>query len=650
MALEPLLEDNVVFDVRFDSDLGCTIRPLVLVDDAAHAQVHGSRMGASVFIPLWTRRTCRPLDGEVLGLAAGNRERAQRLVEMASRRAGGPDASAEAAAELLRKALACHPAEAGYRILREWSRRLGRETASEFQRARELVEAQALCRRLRHGEARPRIAAHLAAEPDPVPDALVMAALCELAGGWDLAQQVEELEEAAKNHDALIPRYNDLVEKARTLRAELPRENALGPLQGFVFGSRRTLDLFSRLQVLEGQLQQAGEQLHREEARCDRLQKTLGQRRQTAETAIREALADPASISADRPALARVAREAPDELEAVLAGEGLLPLRQSEAFDRRYDGVRKLVDIRGALEILQALAEVRYRIDHDPQCLALKKEAQELLRLSRDVRLPPRLEENLKDLIAELDRGEGDRILHRTLLAALDDAMGGAVSAVHDRRSDTSLPATSYGEDLEIRVQVLQCIDLRYRLALEALLGARVALARVASQPWTVLDSGLIELPDGAGLGFDATSGTVFVDSPDSRTPLLRIDGIAPEETDHLALFFTDPALPARIDFRAPSPAEGLLLTEVEPGLLWHVWRDALALVQTELLCSLSFFSYRACLYPELSPSLTEAGRRMEARMEEAVPRDVPEVDWQWSNPGPRWSRLLGRRVRRVPG
>jgi hypothetical protein len=648
MALEPLLEDNIIFDVRFDADLGCTIKPLVLVDDAAHAQVHGSRLGASAFIPLWARQTCRPLDGEILGLATGNSERAQRLVEMASRRASGPDASAEAVADLLRKALACQPAEAGYHVLREWSRRLGRGTGAEFQRARDLVEAYALCQYMRHGEARPRIMAHLAAEPDPVPDALVIAALCELASSWDLARQHAELEEAARNHDALVPRHNELVEKLQRLRTELGKERELNPLHGFGIGSQRFLDLFLQSQPLQQKLEQIGGELQLEKSRCDRLTKILEEHRQTAGTLIRKALSDFASVGADRPALSRAALEAPAELAAVLTDEGFLSLRPSEAFSRRYDGVRKLVYIRGTLEIWQALAEVHCRVDRDPECMTLQKEADELRRLSQDVRLPSRLAEPLKDLISELDRGKGDRILHGTLLTALKRAMAGAISAIRDRMSDAALSAASYGEELEIRIHILQCIELRFRVALQAMLNARVTLARVASQTWTVCHSGLAELPAGAGFRFEAASGTVFVTLADGRTPLLHIEGIAPEETAHLARIFADPELPSWIDPLAPSLAESVLLAEVKPGPPWQVWRDAMALIEAELLCSLSFFSYRACLLPELSPPLAEAGR--EARKENIVPRDAPEIDWQWSNLDLRWRKLLGRRVRRASG
>jgi len=128
---------------------------------------------------------------------------------------------------------------------------------------------------------------------------------------------------------------------------------------------------------------------------------------------------------------------------------------------------------------------------------------------------------------------------------------------------------------------------------------------------------------------------------------LLQYAGLGPEEIPHLEAVFADAGLAQRIDPLAASLADGLLAVEVEPSRDWRIWRDAMEVVTPELLQALSGFAYRACLLPDLAPSLSEAGRRMEERMEEVEPRGEPAIDWTWSDPGP-WRELLGESFRTV--
>jgi hypothetical protein len=157
-----------------------------------------------------------------------------------------------------------------------------------------------------------------------------------------------------------------------------------------------------------------------------------------------------------------------------------------------------------------------------------------------------------------------------------------------------------------------------------------------------VLDTNLRELPAGAGLRFDASTGTVLVEWEEGRVALLRVDGIGPDEVQHLEAVFADPGLPGSINTLSRNLAVGLLCVQVEPCRDWRVWRDAMKAVAPELLHTLSSFGHRACLLPALAPSLTQAGRRMEERMERIVPRDEPKIDWSWSELG-GWRDLLGR-------
>jgi len=299
---EILLEDNVVYDIRFDGDLGCTIQPLMLVDDAAHAQIHGSRAGASVAVPLWNRRLGRPMPDEVIALGQTNSRRAQRLVDLAGQAACGTGGDPRHAAEFLRLALGCHPAEAGRLILAEWSRRLGRDTRAEFDRARQFVEASALCARHRYAEAAPRLAAYLASEPAPVPDALVMSACCELVSD---AADLSEHRASEVRLKALFRQWKTLSDRfeAASQRPDAAHKADL-------------TDTIRAQKAIQAMIEKLHAKLQKQELR---LEKAVESRR----ALIQHALASPASVQTQYPALARAAAEAADVLRATLEFGGL---------------------------------------------------------------------------------------------------------------------------------------------------------------------------------------------------------------------------------------------------------------------------------------------------------------------------------------
>jgi hypothetical protein len=643
VALEQLLEDNVVYDVRFDDDLGCTVQPLLLIDNCAHAQVHGKRLGASAVVPVWSRGRSRALPADVLALGRTNRDRAARLVERAAGLATGPAGDAGQAAGCLRLALACHPAEAGRRILQEWSRRLGRDTRPEFERARLLVCAKELWSRGRFAEVKTYLTEYLAKEPEPLKDAYVMVALAELAGNSDaetkLRDTVFRLQPLRREFEQLLPRVQPWLDTLKQF-PQLAMADSLGlGLPGFAHVARHDLE---RLEWLGKEIQQLNRQA---EEQSDLLKKSEHRRCSLIEQALRKPC--PARVVKDHPALAQAARLVPKELRATLETKGNYSPGESEALFRRYGDVSKIIEVRGLFDIVHVLGSISYRIGRDHNKTRLEALG-EMRQLCQALWLPDVVETDLKALTEEFAKGDWDHLQANQIRGVLREGMNTCLARMLDLLSDRLLSGMPLAEPLATRVQVLQTMEAKYRLALQMLLEAKVVLGRAVSGPWEVLDRELEQWPEGGRLDFDTAQGIVSVDSPGRRTPLLRAGNLSAGEKDYLAAVLSDEQLPYGISRFAACLAEGLLAVDVAPGPEWQLWCAALSGVRRELLYALSNFSYEVSLMPELAPPKSEAGEAMEQRLDQFEPRNSPTVDWTWADLGP-WRGLLGRGFQRVP-
>ena len=636
VALDILLEDNVTYDVRFNDDLGCTVQPLMLVDAASHAQVHGSRAGASVVVPLWARRASNEVPQAVLALGSTNRQRAQQIVAAARDCTTLDHHDPDRTASLLRTALACHPPEAAKLILREWAERLGRDTASEFERARLIVYAREFCSRLRYGDARPHVDRYLEQEPDPIADAYVMAAMGELVPERDA---VAELEDAAAEHRRLLERFKEAAGKDPAELSEAEFESLL----------RRRRDLLD----LVREIQRLGE-------RCELLKVTADGQEKQRRTLINKALRRPGSVREKHPALAVASKRAKAELRQTLETQCLyLPLH-SEAMALRYSEVGRTVEVIALFEILHRLAMIDYRLDRAPATdvgeLGGELDGEldgelggelggELEELLDDPWLPQEAAADLKTLAEELRKGQMDRFQISQVSGGLRDAEQTCLMRIQDRLSEESSLAMALGEMTATRVHITQTIEAKYKAALDMMLGATVAFGRAIHTPWAVLDSQLKEFPEQSALVFDAATRTICVEAPGGRVALLQARDMRDDELDYVAALLADPELPGRLNPYVP-PAEAVLALEVEPCPAWRLWRDAMAAVSRELIYVLGNFSYEASLMPELAPAKTEEGEKMDRRMDQLRPKAAPSIDLSWHNVG-TWAPVLGSGPRR---
>ena len=626
VAVDVLLEDNVVYDVRFDDDLGCAVQPLMLVDTVSHAQVHGGRAGASACVPMWPRRCVQAMPSEVMAVGATNCARAEAMVEKAKRLTTGPNADVPAAAACLRLALGCHPGKAGRRILEEWSRRLGRDTQAEFSRASEVVDAQQLWRRDRFEEAATRLQAHLAAEPRPARYVLALAALAEVVlqqGG----EGARRLGGALADRREKVERYEALRENVSENLGAPPETLTRGELEAHV---RTRPDAIRKLNDL-GSLVEQIEKLDR---------KLEGLERQRADL-VGKALSRPGSVRAQFPTLARAAEEAKAQLATALEdGHRALFPSMDEEMACRYGDAMNVVEMRTVFELLHRLGSTRRQVEVADR-ETRRRAMQDLKRLASDPWMPEGAVRDLRELVERFGSADWDLLLARQIGFAIEGAMWTCRIRIKDLLSELMRHTVPLAEPLTARIHITQTIDGKYQEALQMVFGATVALGRAIRQPWRVLETGLCDMPDDGAFEFVPREGVVVLNTEGRSVPLLQASGLEPEEADYLARIVADPGLPERVNRFASCLAEGLLAVEVEPRPCWLLWRDAMERAGRELLLTVALFSYEASPLPAFAPPMARRAKEAESRLDHQKPRDIPELDLDWADLG-RWGELAG--------
>ena len=618
IAMEVLLEDNLVYDVRFNDDLGCTVRPLMLTDNASHAQLHGSGAGASVVVPLWPRHQTKELDEQVLTLARDNHARVQGLIRQAQQLTTGDAADVSGAVGLLRQALACHPAHAGRLILEEWAERLGRDTRNEFECARHIVTAAELCGHHRYEEAQPHVEEYLRMEPHPIADAYVLAGLGDLVG----------LDGAQRKFETMASGYNRLIGRLRDLLGEDPAKLTQTQLRN---RARKNPDAAA---LLESAAERS--------RTLDRLQSTAEEQKKSRVGLIEEALADSDSVRDQHPRLAQAAAKAPELLRQVLDWDGQYAPGGAEHMHRRYGSVRYLVRLQALCAIVRELIVADHLIGKAPGAAPTEARLR-VASQARETWVPKAVADDLGRLDEDLGRGSMDSLHRRLVSAILQEAIGTCLAEVQDCVTDLDFNVAPLAETIASQVHVAQIIDGHYKTALDKMLAAQVRLGRAIAAPWTVLDRETTDLPAGARLVFDSDTLTISVAGPDGQRPLLQAETATPEDVWRVEQILADPDVAGRISLLAPSLAEGVLCIPMSPQASWHLWREAMARLGQELIIAMSNFSFEAALIPELTPGLTEEGKEAEQRMDQLVPRDTPSVDWTWRDHD-TWDDLLRRR------
>jgi len=638
VAVDLLLEDNVVYDVRFDDNLGCTVQPLMLVDEAVHAQLHGARAGASAVVPLWSHGKPTPLPDDILRLGVTNRDRAARLVEQARRATTGTQGDSARAAELLRMALACHPAAAGKLILEEWSRRIGRDTSEEFQRAKSIVVAKELASEHRYAEAKEKVKEYLAAEPNPVPDAYVILALNELVPP---VNRLSEFNECVRRYNRTRETYKSLAE---SLKEVMDLLQASG---GYI-----NLAVFEKLKSIGKQaedltrLRMLVEELNRLSTKLGQMESEIKKEADGRRALIRKALNQGRKFAKTHPDLTLAAQKAHQELEAVVDNNGLY--QESQEMFRRYADISKIIEVRGIFDVFYALLLLLGKLSKDPN-QTRQHSLGEMQRLSQSLWISEAVKSDLKMLAEEFGdkKGAWDKLQVITIRSAVEAAAVSCHSNIQGLLNDRTVVGLSLKEALLTRIHVMHILDHKYNQAFDALVEARVPFGIAISKAWTVLDYTIKAIPDQARFHFDAHTGSVSLDTPAGRLALVQCKGMTAEEAAFVAAIINDPDLPLHISPFASCIAAGLLVVEVQPQAEWRLWRDAMAAIRRELLIVLSEFRYEACLMPEHSPPMAESVDDFEKRMDQQVPRQSSAVDWTWQEMA-NWQDFLGADVKRV--
>jgi len=641
IRMEQLLEDNVIYDVRFDEDLGCVIQPLVLVDDAAHAQSHGNGAGASAVVPLWNRCRGKPMPAEVMALGPTNRARAEQLVYGAAARLRTKNVefcetrrAIAAGRQMLRSALACHPARAGRLILEEWARRLGRDTHAEFRRARQMIEAADLCSRFRFKEASQRVGTYLADESEPVRDAFVIAAICEVSKA---SECLTDLRESAVRCDALKDQGRELLPKIEALKRKFPT------------GSVSPGSLTPEEQADLRRWHWINEELERAENKFRTLEQQTKSLAEERRSLIEKALSG-ADISDKYPALAQAASKARQELQASLKCEGMYgeDCVTQEFLNRYYLPLRGLVRLLGLLEIVYQVSKVIHCLEEDP-IAARSNCISEMKRLADDLWLPEKLEDEFRQVTEEFGKGEWDRLQSQQILGFLRDANKTCQEDMESLINKEEVLCAPYAEALYARIHLIQIFLGHYSSAFQELLTATIPLAHAIRGKWEILDGKMSKFPEGGSLRFDRSAYTVTLDSRSGSTPILRACCLADGEVDYLAKVFADHKFLSRLSSKAPTITEAVLGAKVAPSREWRLWRATFKGLRSELIAALSVFGFEANLMPEYSPNLEMKAQAWLDKLDTLPPVSAPLHDWKWTKLG-HWEALIGSDTRRVQG
>lgn len=625
VALELLHEDNVIYDVRFDGNLGCSVQPLMLVDNVSHVQVHGSRAGASAVVPLWPHRINQASPAAILFKGLSNRERAAAIVNQARSLTLGSGANPEQAARLLRLAMECHPGEAGKLILAEWASRLGRDTAEEYRTASEIIYARELCAHLRYTEAMPHLAAYLRDEPQPARNAMAMNALCEVMARAENAVPNSRAEVVLSMMKKTRSRYKTLQERLGNEAGKDFGTLTQEEFQSLIQSKPHVPVMLRELEALVSQIKELGPRVEESGNQCCQC--------------IAKALKSPAAVRKQYPALALAAKEAPEQLRRVLDCQGRFVPPDAE-MSRRYDDIDKVVEMRALFKLLHRLGSIHHRLG--PNDGPARAEAMEDLRkLAAEPWLPEPSECSLSDLVEEFRKGEWDHLLANQIGYLLQESMSVCYTRIQDLLSDLMSNVVPLAEPLATKIHIAQTIDGKYAKALEMMFRARVGFGRALQQRWTVLDSDVREMPPDGKLEFNPQKRVISLIRSGKTTPLLQSPHFADGEADYVANILADPLIPQRINRFAASLAGGILAMEVEPQPSWHLWRDAMEMCSKELLFTVALFGCEASPMPEFAPAKEKQATEMEERLNLQTPLNAPQLDLQWKDMG-KWEMFVG--------
>jgi hypothetical protein len=640
VAPEILLEDNVVYDVQFDDDLGCSLQPLMVCDNTSHFQAHGTRAGASLSLPLWKHRETSPLPVEAMELGGDNRERAKALINNARQLSTQADCDIDAVAQLLRTGLACHPPEAGRQILKEWASRVGRDTSREFASAAKIVRASELARTGRINEAKSEAEQYLAEAQDAVPDAWVISGLSELP----YPDHDRELRDLAKHSAVLIEKYNEMLPAVRQIqeRAHLhTAAEALLPgfpseLQAFLLSrltSRMVLD--DRSAKMLEEFNRIKDELDRATVRFEGAKAEVEEAEAKRIRLIKAAIDNPAGVKKHYPKLALAGRRAPEQLKAMLSHEGRY-VQWSEAMFQRYGDTAKTVEILGLLEVHELISGLYNLLDEDAKKIRTRV-VDSLGGLLQVCWLSHQVRTDLSHLHEDMIKGDWDRLHGNQMQSLLQTCAEAVLMRIRDLITDPVVIGAPLAETILMKFYVAQTLDACYQTAYSMLLEATVPLARAFSSPWIICTTSLVELPAGAVFRFEPDTGTVAVCEPGKSISLLRLSSMTIDDAAYASRVICDPELPSRVNRFASSLADGLLAVQVEPCPDWIRWRDAIASLRPELLSVLALFPNEVTFFPDYAPRLTEAGEQSLIRMNKLIPRDFPKFPelaslQPWSN------------------
>ena len=629
VAPEILLEENVIYEVCLNDDLGCTLQPFMVVDGTNHAWLRSyPNVGANVSIPLWNRFQTRSVPKSVLGLGLTNTQRAHALVELAAK----SDDVSEIANQL-RQALSCHPAEGGFAILEEWRKRLGRSTAEEFDLAKCAVEGHEYFCLGRFDEALKVFEKYLKLEPDPQDEVWAFVALCEL----------QRASSTQKNLRLHYRRQLHLMDRAEKLRP------ALDKLQATMGAGLNQLEA-RQIELLEQAAKRIDQARDSEEARAKEVQ--------SVREWIGQALTSPESVADAFPYLARAAQLVPAILKSVELAEDTMPnVQLSRGWQGRYGAARVAVEASGLLELGREIGEVLHlvkeggeverqeafdRVEKLVDRLWLTDVAETRLRAFVDD-VSAYLSSSSNVLISRQTMGrdskkQWDAWLVAMVSSLLEDSLSDCLRELQGRlRLDSVTLECSLAETWETQIHIRQVFLRGYEEAFKMLIEPVVTFGRSQCK-WEIVDSSVTDAPPGSRLEIDRISGQVFLATLDSRISLLRAVNASEIDWDYL-----EATLEGLLEKKATLPttlARAVHDAVVVPDAPFQLWTSAMKVIRRELIYALSNYDFRASLFPSPPRFKSAAGKKKYEQKDRSIPVVGVEVDWEWKDLG-FWAPLL---------
>jgi hypothetical protein len=615
IRIEQLLEDNVVYKVTYDDDLGSTLHPLILIDNTYQVQIHGSKAKMSLNLPLWTNTAPQYLIPPPA--SKSNSYMADLLISKAIAISSKENCDKNVLASLLRQALGYHPVVGGQLIIQEWALRLGKDTSNEFNCAKNLINAFELCGHYRYDEAFPHLQQYFKAEQKPLPSAYVAAALCETEySGKSFAELLKQ--------ETICRQINEIIKK------HIPQEY-------------EDIDQQLLQEIHRGRhprLLQALIERKKAYSEKERIEKEIQNDLAKVRNLFASALENPDAYQASHPYLAKSITLYPELIEKILSTENKFNLfTYSSDYVQRYFKTSKLIEASDLLATLLILSKTYNLLDN---CDARNAEniANDLRKAARAIWLGAEQRLQIEDITQSLLEGKKDRIHLSSLGTRLETCMGQLAGNISELMQQQYLWSPDFAEELYAKIYLTQVFYGHYMTAFEQMISAEVTLSRMKGVEWSILDHQISIPESGYSLGFDSDNGVIFINEKNQTKKILSLVSVNEKSLIRLQTLFSTDDLPTKINPMAPTLAEAILTLTIEPDHEYQQWCEGMKLIKDELILAMGMYEQFVSVIPEKIENSSKQGQEHMQQLEKQAPIDSPVIDYLWKN-RLHWSEII---------